>query len=85
MVSLNMNNREYHDDAVKFHAVKPNGKVKPSDKIEKKINVRCGNFFLETEHPSRVFSRDGGSGQATERVWAWGLNWRMEEAPGSGK
>ena len=38
MVSLNMNNREYHDDAVKFHAVKPNGKVKPSDKIEKKLN-----------------------------------------------
>ena len=38
MVSLNMNNREYHDDAVKFHAVKPNGKAKPSEKIEKKIN-----------------------------------------------
>ena len=38
MVSLNMNNREYHEDAVKFHAVKPNGKAKPSDKIEKKIN-----------------------------------------------
>ena len=25
MVSLDMENREYHDDAVKFHAVKPNG------------------------------------------------------------
>ncbi len=29
MVSLDMENREYHDDAVKFHAVKPNGKSKP--------------------------------------------------------
>ncbi len=38
IVSLNMNKREYHDDAEKFHAVKPNGKVKPSEKIEKKIN-----------------------------------------------
>ena len=28
MVSLDMENREYHDDAVKFHAVKPNGKSK---------------------------------------------------------
>ncbi|SVB73448.1 uncharacterized protein METZ01_LOCUS226302, partial [marine metagenome] len=33
MVSMNVKDREYHDDAVKFHAVKPNGK-KPS-KIEK--------------------------------------------------
>ena len=28
MVSLDMKNREYHDDAVKFHAVKPNGNSK---------------------------------------------------------
>ena len=28
MVSLDMKNRAYHDDAVKFHAVKPNGKSK---------------------------------------------------------
>ena len=28
MVSLDMENREYHDDAVKFHAVKPNGNSK---------------------------------------------------------
>ena len=27
MVSTNEGNREYHDDAVKFHAVKPNGKA----------------------------------------------------------
>ena len=32
MVSLDMDNREYHDDAVKFHAVKPNGL---SGKLEK--------------------------------------------------
>ena len=32
MVSLDMENREYHDDAVKFHAVKPNGSA------NKKIN-----------------------------------------------
>ena len=31
MVSLDMGNRSYHDDAVKFHAVKPNGKSKPSN------------------------------------------------------
>jgi len=31
MVSLDMENRLYHDDAVKFHAVKPNGKSKPSN------------------------------------------------------
>ena len=39
MVSLDMENREYHDDAVKFHAVKPNGientnkSVKPKPKV----------------------------------------------------
>ena len=35
MVSMNVKNREYYDDAVKFHAVKPNGK-KPY-KIEKEV------------------------------------------------
>ena len=35
MVSMNVKNREYHDDAVKFHAVKPNGK-KPYE-IEKEV------------------------------------------------
>ena len=35
MVSMNVKDREYHDDAVKFHAVKPNGK-KPY-KIEKEV------------------------------------------------
>jgi len=35
MVSLDMKNREYHDDAVKFHAVKPNGKQKIPEKTEK--------------------------------------------------
>ena len=40
MVSLDMENREYHDDAVKFHAVKPNGKSKPkisNDKEDLKV------------------------------------------------
>ena len=35
MVSMNVKNREYHDDAVKYHAVKPNGK-RPY-KIEKDV------------------------------------------------
>jgi len=35
MVSLDMKNRAYHDDAVKFHAVKPNGKSKtPKDNLK---------------------------------------------------
>ncbi len=34
MVSLDMENREYHDDAVKFHAVKPNNNKKLSEKTE---------------------------------------------------
>ena len=36
MVSLDMENREYHNDAVKFHAVKPNGKSLVSEKLYKK-------------------------------------------------
>ena len=35
MVSMNNENREYYDDAVKFHAVKPNGK-KPKEKVSSK-------------------------------------------------
>ena len=32
LVSLDMKSREYHEDAVKFHAVKPNGSIKKSEK-----------------------------------------------------
>ena len=35
MVSLDMENREYHDDAVKFHAVKPNDKTKKKEEENK--------------------------------------------------
>ena len=38
MVSLDMESREYHDDAIKFHAVKPNGKPKSFSKVEKSIS-----------------------------------------------
>ena len=44
MVSLNMENREYHNDAVKFHAVKPNGKIKVSDKYDKKEPTKKYNM-----------------------------------------
>ena len=37
MVSLDMKNRGYHDDAVKFHAVKPNGKSKSKTEFQKPI------------------------------------------------
>ncbi len=37
MVSLNMKNREYHEDAIKFHAVKPNGKAAAPEKIKSKV------------------------------------------------
>ena len=33
MVSMNVQNRTYHDDAVKFHAVKPNGKPKTKENV----------------------------------------------------
>ena len=36
MVSLDTENREYHDDAVKFHAVKANSGQKISIKSKKK-------------------------------------------------
>lgn len=37
LVSMNVKNRTYHDDAVKFHAVKPNGNPKTIEKVE--VNV----------------------------------------------
>ena len=39
MVSLDMKNRAYHDDAVKFHAVKPNGKSKTPEENLKSLKV----------------------------------------------
>ncbi len=39
MVSLDMKNRAYHDDAVKFHAVKPNGKSKTPEENLKSPKV----------------------------------------------
>ena len=39
MVSLDMENREYHDDAVKFHAVKPNGIEKTNKSVKPKPKV----------------------------------------------
>ena len=43
MVSLDMENREYHDDAVKFHAVKPNSSSKISEKIKKEKVIEKSN------------------------------------------
>ena len=40
MVSMDVGNREYHNDAVKFHAVKPNGKAQSSDKIETNVPIQ---------------------------------------------
>ncbi len=45
MVSMNVENREYHDDAVKYHAVKPNGK-RPY-KIEKDVSKLNGPIFQD--------------------------------------
>ena len=45
MVSMNVENREYHDDAVKYHAVKPNGK-KPY-KIEKEVPKSTAPVFQD--------------------------------------
>jgi len=47
MVSTNSENNEYHDDAVKFHAVKPNGKIKPADRLEKKTEVQKAPSFQD--------------------------------------
>ena len=48
MVSMNMKNRKYHDDAVKFHAVKPNGKkeIRPY-KIEPKKLKKSSPIFQD--------------------------------------
>ena len=40
MVSMDVESREYHNDAVKFHAVKPNGKAQSSDKIETNVPIQ---------------------------------------------
>ena len=45
MVSMNVESREYHDDAVKYHAVKPNGN-KPY-KIEKEIPTATAPIFQD--------------------------------------
>lgn len=45
LVSMNVENREYHDDAVKFHAVKPNGE-KPS-KIQKENHKPSAPVFQD--------------------------------------
>ena len=48
MVSMNMENREYHDDAVKYHAVKPNGKKDDGPyKIEPEIKKSSVPIFQE--------------------------------------
>ena len=49
MVSLDMKNGDYHDDAVKFHAVKPNGKAKPPifDTKEKLQNITPSPSFQD--------------------------------------
>ena len=44
MVSMNNENREYYDDAVKFHAVKPNGK-KSKEKISSKTAPAFQDVF----------------------------------------
>ncbi|HIF82480.1 MAG TPA: 1-deoxy-D-xylulose-5-phosphate synthase, partial [Candidatus Marinimicrobia bacterium] len=45
MVSMNVESREYHDDAVKYHAVKPNGK-RPY-KIEKDVPKSNAPIFQD--------------------------------------
>ena len=45
MVSMNVENREYHDDAVKFHAVKPSNK-RPY-KIEKEVPKTTAPIFQD--------------------------------------
>ena len=40
MVSMDVESREYHNDAVKFHAVKPNGKAQSPDKIETDVPIQ---------------------------------------------
>ena len=52
MVSLDMKNGDYHDDAVKFHAVKPNGKAKPPI-FDTKEKLHQG---IAKRHFTRVFT-----------------------------
>ena len=40
MVSMDIGNRKYHNDAIKFHAVKPNGKAQAPDKIETNVPIQ---------------------------------------------
>ena len=40
MVSMDVESREYHNDAVKFHAVKPNGKAQAPDKNETNVPIQ---------------------------------------------
>ena len=40
MVSMDVESREYHNDAVKFHAVKPNGKAQAPDEIETNVPIQ---------------------------------------------
>ena len=47
MVSMNVDNQDYHNDAVKFHAVKPNGKTKPKNKIESEIKKNIAPSFQD--------------------------------------
>jgi len=48
MVSMNMHNREYHDDALKYHAVKPNGKkTERPYKIEPEPIVEAAPVFQD--------------------------------------
>ena len=47
MVSLDTENREYHDDAVKFHAVKANSGQNISSQIKKEKTIQntiCSNI-----------------------------------------
>jgi 1-deoxy-D-xylulose-5-phosphate synthase len=45
MVSMNVKDREYHDDAVRFHAVKPNGKK--TSKIKKVDSQSSAPIFQD--------------------------------------
>ena len=40
MVSTDVEGRDYHNDAIKFHAVKPNGKAQAPEKIETNVPIQ---------------------------------------------
>ena len=40
MVSVDVESRDYHNDAIKFHAVKPNGKAQSPKKIETNVPIQ---------------------------------------------